>query len=141
VKEPGLIEHVSLRCRDVEASRSFYEKALAPLGYRVVMEFEDSIGFMADGHTSFWVTKGRIGSPTHLAFRARSRRAVEAFHRAALEAGAKDHGPPGLRKEYSPTYYAAFVLDRDGHNIEAVTFVSGAAKRKRKPASNRRTPK
>lgn len=117
-----MIEHVSLRCRNVEKSRRFYEKALAPLAYRVTQEYPDAVGFMAEGHTSFWVTKGRVGTPTHIAFRARSRKAVEAFYLAALEAGGKDHGPPGLRKEYSPTYYAAFVLDPDGRNIEAVTF-------------------
>src|SRR4029077_9376764 len=79
---------------------------------------------MAEGHTSFWVTKGRLGTPAHVAFRARSRRAVDAFYRAAMEAGGKDNGKPGLRKDYSPPYYAAFVLDRDGNNMEAVTFAA-----------------
>ncbi len=118
-----MIEHVSLRARDPKKSKSFYEKALAPLGYRNNMKFPDAFGFMAEGHTSFWVTKGKIGTPLHIAFRAKSRRAVDAFYRAAIEAGGKDNGEPGLRKESSPTYYAAFVIDRDGHNIEAVTFV------------------
>jgi len=127
-----MIEHVSLRCEDVRKSRAFYERALAPLGYRVTQVYPDAVGFMADGHTSFWVTKGRVATPSHIAFRARSRKAVEAFHRAALAAGGKDHGAPGLRRAYSPTYYAAFVLDFDGHNIEAVTFVKGRARR-RKP--------
>jgi catechol 2,3-dioxygenase-like lactoylglutathione lyase family enzyme len=118
-----VIEHVSLHCKNVKKSRAFYEKALQPLGYRVAQAYPDAVGFMAEGHTSFWVTKGKVGTPTHLAFRARSRKAVAGFHREALAAGAKDNGAPGLRKEYSPTYYAAFVLDPDGHNMEAVTFV------------------
>ena len=136
----GMIEHVSLRCRDPKASRMFYEKALAPLGYRVVMDYPDATGFMAEGHTSFWVTGGEVATPTHIAFRAKNRRSVDAFHRAAIEAGAQDHGAPGLR-DYSPTYYAAFVLDRDGHNIEAVTFARAAPSRAAKRgASGRATP-
>jgi catechol 2,3-dioxygenase-like lactoylglutathione lyase family enzyme len=124
-----MIEHVSLRTTDVTKSRKFYEAALRPLGYRVKYEYPDAVGFMAEGHTSFWVTKGKVSTPpAHVAFRATSRAAVDAFYRAALKAGAKDNGAPGLR-DYSPTYYAAFVLDRDGNNMEAVTFVS--AKRRR----------
>jgi catechol 2,3-dioxygenase-like lactoylglutathione lyase family enzyme len=126
-----MIEHVSLRTRDVKKSRLFYEKALAPLGYRVRYESPDSVGFMAEGHTSFWVTKGKIGTPGHVAFRARNRKAVDAFHRAALAAGGSDNGAPGLR-DYSPTYYAAFITDRDGHNMEAVTFVGRAERKTRR---------
>jgi catechol 2,3-dioxygenase-like lactoylglutathione lyase family enzyme len=118
-----LIEHVSLHCRNVRKSRAFYIRALKPLGYRATQVFPDAVGFKAEGHTSFWVTKGKVGTPTHIAFRAKDRKAVEAFHRAALKAGATDNGAPGLRREYGPTYYAAFVLDPDGHNMEAVTFV------------------
>lgn len=125
-----MIEHVTLHCSDVKASRAFYEKALAPLGYRVKMAYPDSVGFIADGHTSFWISEGKIGTPSHIAFRAKDRKLVAAFHRAALKAGAKDNGRPGLR-DYSPTYYAAFALDRDGHNIEAVTFVKPAPTRRR----------
>jgi catechol 2,3-dioxygenase-like lactoylglutathione lyase family enzyme len=125
-----MIEHVSLRCRNVSRSRAFYEAALRPLGYRATQVYPDAVGFMAEGHTSFWVTKGKVASPTHIAFRARSRKAVDAFHRAALAAGGKDNGAPGLRRAYSPTYYAAFVLDADGHNMEAVTFVKPRTRRK-----------
>lgn len=121
-----MIEHVSLRCRNVKKSRAFYQRALKPLGYRATQVYPSAVGFKAEGHTSFWVTHGRVGTPTHIAFRARDRRSVEAFHRAALAAGGTDHGAPGLRPEYSPTYYAAFVLDPDGHNMEAVTFVRSA---------------
>jgi catechol 2,3-dioxygenase-like lactoylglutathione lyase family enzyme len=126
-----VIEHVSLCCNNVKRSRAFYERALKPLGYRVMQVYPGAVGFMAEGHTSFWVTKGRVATPSHIAFRARSRPAVEAFHRAALEAGGKDNGAPGLRRDYSPTYYAAFILDFDGHNMEAVTFVTGRAPRRR----------
>ena len=131
-----MIEHVSLHCSDVKASRNFYEKTLRPLGYRLSQDFPDAVGFMAEGHTSFWVSRGKIG-PQHIAFRAKDRKAVEAFHRAALEAGAKDHGAPGLRKDYSPTYYAAYVLDPDGNNMEAVTFVRGPRAKPRKGAAKR----
>ena len=126
-----MIEHVSLRCKDVRKSRAFYERALAPLGYRVTQAYPDAVGFMAEGHTSFWVTKGKVATPSHTAFRARSRKAVQAFHRAALEAGGKDNGAPGLRRPYSATYYAAFILDFDGHNMEAVSFVKSRARRKK----------
>jgi catechol 2,3-dioxygenase-like lactoylglutathione lyase family enzyme len=124
------IEHVTLRCSDFAASRDFYVQALKPLGYRLSQDLDDAAGFFADGHTSFWVTAGKVGTPTHLAFRAKDRRAVMAFHRPALRAGAKDNGKPGLRDD-SPTYYAAFVLDRDGHNIEAVTFATPRQRRAR----------
>jgi catechol 2,3-dioxygenase-like lactoylglutathione lyase family enzyme len=130
-EEANVIEHVSLRCNDFQKSRAFYERALKPLGYRVTQVYPGAAGFMAEGHTSFWVTKGSVATPSHIAFRARSRKAVEAFHRAALEAGGKDNGAPGLRRDYSPTYYAGFILDFDGHNVEAVTFVKGRAPKRR----------
>ena len=114
-----MIEHISLRCRDSRASRRFYEKALAPLGYQVDREYGDSFGFIQGGRHDFWVTKGKVGTPTHLAFHAQDPKAVDAFYRAALAAGGKDNGPPGIREEYG---YAAFVLDPDGHNVEAVIW-------------------
>lgn len=130
-----MIEHVSLRCRDPRKSIEFYEQALKPLGYKKTQDYGDSAGFFADGHTSFWVSGGKVGTPGHIAFRARNRKAVDKFYEAALAAGAKDNGGPGLR-DYSPTYYAAFVLDRDGHNIEAVTFVAGP--KRKKPAAKKK---
>lgn len=114
-----MIEHVSLRCRDPGASRAFYEKALAPLGYTVDREYGDAFGFVHRRRHDFWVTKGTVGTPTHLAFHADKTSAVDAFYQAALAAGGKDNGAPGPRKEYG---YAAFVLDPDGHNIEAVIW-------------------
>ena len=117
-----MIEHVSLRCRDSKASRSFYLKALAPLGYKLSKRYGDSFGFEQGGRHDFWVTKGKVATPLHLAFHARNEAAVRAFHRAALAAGGKDNGGPGMRKGYG---YAAFVFDRDGHNIEAVVWRRG----------------
>jgi catechol 2,3-dioxygenase-like lactoylglutathione lyase family enzyme len=114
-----MIEHISLRCRDPHASRKFYERALAPLGYAVGKDYGDAFGFIQGGRHDFWVTEGEVGTPNHLAFHAETPSAVDAFYRAALAAGAKDNGAPGIRDEYG---YAAFVLDPDGHNVEAVVW-------------------
>ena len=114
-----MIEHISLRCRDSRASRKFYERALEPLGYEMDRRYGDAFGFIQGGRHDFWVTKGKVGTPTHVAFHARSATAVDAFYRAALAAGGKDNGAPGPRDEYG---YAAFVLDPDGHNVEAVIW-------------------
>jgi catechol 2,3-dioxygenase-like lactoylglutathione lyase family enzyme len=123
-----MIEHVSLRCRDPRASRKFYQKALKPLGYEMDMSYGDAFGFAWKGRHEFWVTKGKVGTPTHLAFHAQSKKAVDAFYRAAIAAGARDNGAPGPRDEYG---YAAFVLDPDGHNVEAVIWDAELKKRKR----------
>ncbi|HEY4882965.1 MAG TPA: VOC family protein [Myxococcales bacterium] len=114
-----MIEHISIRCRNSRSSRKFYEKALAPLGYRVDREYGDSYGFIQGGRHDFWVTKGKVGTPIHLAFHADATSAVDRFYRAAIAAGGKNNGPPGMREEYG---YAAFVLDPDGHNVEAVIW-------------------
>ncbi|HZX97306.1 MAG TPA: VOC family protein [Myxococcales bacterium] len=114
-----MIEHISLRCKNPKASRRFYEKALAPLGYRMDKEFGDAFGFAQGGRHDFWVTKGKVGTPAHLAFHAASTRQVDEFYDEAIEAGGKDNGRPGPRPEYG---YAAFVLDLDGHNVEAVIW-------------------
>jgi len=116
------IEHTGLQVKNVEKSKVFYQEVLLPLGYKMNMDFGDSAGFMQGGHTSFWITRAKKPAPMHVAFRASSRKAVQDFYKAAMKAGAKDNGKPGLRKDYSPDYYAAFVLDADGNNIEAVTF-------------------
>ena len=117
-----MIEHVSLRCRSSKKSRKFYEAALKPLGYECDLEYGDSFGFKdAKGRHDFWVTKGRVGSPTHIAFLARNRKQIDEFHGAALQAGGKDNGAPGLRPHYHEHFYAAYVHDPDGNNIEAVT--------------------
>ncbi len=116
-----MLEHVSLRCKDSKASRAFYERALAPLGYVCDMEYGDAFGFKDEaGRHDFWVSPGKVGTPTHLAFHAPSRSAVDAFHAEALKAGGRDNGAPGPREGYAA--YAAFVIDRDGNNVEAVVW-------------------
>ncbi len=137
----AMIDHISLRCRDLEASKQFYEKALKPLGYAIGMTFPDGVGFGVGKRLDFWVTQGEVGTPTHIAFGCESRAMVDAFYKAALEAGAKDNGAPGLR-DYHPTYYGAFVLDPSGHNIEAVCHTSAApAKKASRPAGKAATAK
>jgi catechol 2,3-dioxygenase-like lactoylglutathione lyase family enzyme len=116
-----MLDHIGFSVTDVAASRAFYAAALAPLGITIEAEFGDHIGFGRDGSAQFWFSGG--GEPagrTHLAFIARSRDEVRAFYEAALKAGAKDNGAPGLRAQYHPNYYGAFVIDLNGHNIEAV---------------------
>ena len=117
-----MIEHTGLQVTDIEKAKFFYTEALAPLGYKLNMDFGDAAGFKEGGHTSFWVMKATKPAKMHVAFRAKDRKSVQAFHKAALKAGGKDNGKPGLRKDYSPDYYAAFILDTDGNNIEAVCF-------------------
>ena len=116
-----MIDHLTVRVSDLARSRAFYEAALRPLGYSVTVVYGPFLGFGAGGETDFWITQapGPYG-PTHLAFRARDRTTVRAFHAAALAAGARDNGPPGPRPEYHEKYYGAFVLDPDGYNLEAV---------------------
>ncbi|HEX5078808.1 MAG TPA: VOC family protein [Geminicoccaceae bacterium] len=119
-----MIDHIGLTVADYERGKAFYAAALAPLAYALVMEVTEVgpwAGFGVGGKPDFWIGQGAATAPRlHVAFRARDRAAVRAFHDAALEAGARDNGPPGLRPEYHPSYYGAFVLDPHGHNIEAV---------------------
>jgi catechol 2,3-dioxygenase-like lactoylglutathione lyase family enzyme len=123
-----VIDHTSLNVGDFERSKAFYEKALAPIGYTLIMEVPADVnpggvaaaGFGEKGKPDFWIGFGNPGSPVHVAFCVDSRAAVDAFHQAALAAGGTDNGAPGLRPMYHPNYYGAFVRDPDGHNIEAV---------------------
>jgi catechol 2,3-dioxygenase-like lactoylglutathione lyase family enzyme len=123
-----IIDHFGFGVSDYERAKRFYAQALAPLGITFVMEVAPEInetgwacGFGRDGKPEFWIGgEGGTTPPMHVAFLASSRAAVRAFHEAALEAGAADNGAPGLRPHYHPNYYAAFVRDHDGHNIEAV---------------------
>ncbi len=125
-----LIDHTTLSVRDLAVSTPFYTAILAPLGVGLVgqMTAEQSgtvafAGFGRGRKGSLWLAEsGQQQPPTHLCFRAPSRAAVRAFHAAALAAGGQDHGPPGVRELYHPAYYAAFALDPDGHNVEAVCF-------------------
>ena len=121
-----MIHHIDLAVTDLERSRAFYERALAPLGLELVMTFTNYagrrvIGFGSAPDPVFWIRDGQpIIGRLHVAFCAESHEAVDAFHAAAVQAGGKDNGPPGLRPRYAEHWYAAFVLDPDGHNIEAV---------------------
>ena len=115
-----MLDHIGFAVKDFEASRRFYVEALAPLGVGVAMEFPGHVGLGRDGKPQLWLTQGEPAAPLHLAFVARNRAEVEAFYTAALKAGGKDNGPPGLRPHYHPNYYGAFAIDPDGHNIEAV---------------------
>jgi catechol 2,3-dioxygenase-like lactoylglutathione lyase family enzyme len=118
-----LFDHVALNVRDVAASRAFYEAALAPLALTVTMDAPSVpvVGFGRDAKTSFMVrTVGARSGPAHVAFGAADRATVDAFHAAALAAGGTDNGGPGIRENYHANYYAAFAIDPDGNNVEAV---------------------
>lgn len=117
-----MIDHVSINVSDLEASRSFYTAALRPLGYSVSFEWDAGCGLgTGEGNPPLWlIQEDPVGGPVHLAFAAPSRDAVGEFHEAALGAGGKDNGAPGVRERYGPTYYAAYAYDPDGNNVEAV---------------------
>jgi len=116
-----MIAHTTLPVRNYTKSKAFYTSVLATLGYSKHMEQGKAAGFNDGKNTDFWISAGKSVVPTHLAFQARNRQQVEAFYRAAVTAGAKDNGSPGYR-DYSPGYFAAFVIDPDGNNIEAVWY-------------------
>lgn len=118
-----MLSHISLKVSDIAKAKEFYIKALAPLGYKVNMDYPDyKMAGLADaqGHTDFWLDGNGCKQTTHVAFMATSEEQVQEFYKAALAAGGKDNGGPGYRTDYGPGYYAAFVYDADGHNIEAM---------------------
>jgi catechol 2,3-dioxygenase-like lactoylglutathione lyase family enzyme len=121
-----MLDHAGFPVSDYKRSKAFYEKALAPLGYVLVMEVQQDENDApaaggAGGKPAFWIGgEGGLNKPIHFAVAAKDRADVDAFYKAAIAAGGKDNGAPGLREHYHPNYYAAFVLDPDGHNIEAV---------------------
>jgi catechol 2,3-dioxygenase-like lactoylglutathione lyase family enzyme len=115
-----MLDHIAIPVSDFARSKEFYTKALRPLYYELVMEVEGAAGFGAKGKPEFWFGEGDVRDKIHIAFAAENREQVRKFYEAALAAGGKDNGPPGLRAHYHPNYYGAFVLDPDGHNIEAV---------------------
>jgi catechol 2,3-dioxygenase-like lactoylglutathione lyase family enzyme len=125
--EIAMLDHAGFSVADYARSKAFYEKALAPLGYTLIMEVQQdendspAAGFGADGKPDFWIGgEGGLNRHIHIAIVAKDRATVDAFYRAAMAAGGKDNGAPGLRPHYHENYYGAFVLDPDGHNIEAV---------------------
>ena len=130
-----MIDHMGILVSDLTRSKDFYRQALAPLGYAVLMELtkEQTGGFAGAGlgiapKPDFWIGEGTPNQPrVHVAFQANDQATVDAFYHAALAAGGTDNGAPGLRPQYHPNYYGAFVLDPDGHNIEAVCHGSSAA--------------
>jgi catechol 2,3-dioxygenase-like lactoylglutathione lyase family enzyme len=116
-----VLDHVGIRVSDFEQSRRFFAQALSPLGYELIREPSVSAaGFGRQGKPDFWIHQGDRGQPVHIAFAASERASVDAFHEEALAAGGRNNGGPGLRPQYHPSYYAAFVFDPDGNNIEAV---------------------
>lgn len=119
-----MYDHIGLHVADIAASVQFYAAALAPLGHVVCSEAQTVAGIGPAGAPALWLHRTAKEEPAgrgaHVAFRAPDRRAVERFHKAGLAAGGRDNGAPGLRADYSPTYYAAFLIDPDGNNVEAV---------------------
>jgi len=128
-----VLDHISFPVADFQRSKAFYRAALAPLGYDLVAELETEegggscyAGFGQAGRPQFWIGDGPpLTGRLHVAFHARARADVRSFYAAALNAGGGDNGPPGQRLEYHANYYAAFILDPDGHNIEAVCHAPG----------------
>lgn len=128
-----MIDHVGLTVSNIERSKEFYKLALAPIGFQLLAEVPASIsktkdfaGFGEPPKPEFWIESGIANSgPVHVAFRASSHAHVDSFYNAALSAGGRDNGPPGIRAHYHPNYYAAFILDLDGHNIEVVCHEPG----------------
>ena len=118
-----MLDHVGINVSDHDRSREFYERALAPIGFSLLMEpIPRTGGFGSDGKPWFWISAERtpVTENVRVAFTVQDRATVDAFHAAALEAGGTDNGAPGVREIYHPTYYGAYVLDPDGNNVEAV---------------------
>lgn len=120
-----MFDHVGIKVRDLKASIGFYEAVLGALGYKLDSQGDGYAGLGRPGAAAFWLyeTAQPMGPGTHVAFRAQGRAAVQQFHAQGLKAGGRDNGAPGPRPDYSDSYYAAFLLDPDGHNVEAVCFV------------------
>jgi catechol 2,3-dioxygenase-like lactoylglutathione lyase family enzyme len=116
-----MLDHIGLRTKKLDKLVDFYESCLKPLGYAKLSSYEGGAGFGKGEVSSLWINTSKEGpSSVHLAFESPTRKAVDAFYKAAIEGGAQDNGKPGVRTDYSASYYAAFVVDPDGNNIEAV---------------------
>ncbi|KAI9007187.1 Glyoxalase/Bleomycin resistance protein/Dihydroxybiphenyl dioxygenase [Gaertneriomyces semiglobifer] len=127
-----MIDHIGIVVSDMERSKAFYTEALKPLDYSVVLDYNVAVGFGHGGKPDFWIAtaQGSAGTAitsTHIALGTNTKEIVDAFYDAAIKAGGKDNGKPGLRPMYHPGYYGAFVLDPDGHNIEVVCHQCGSA--------------
>jgi catechol 2,3-dioxygenase-like lactoylglutathione lyase family enzyme len=131
-----MIHHLTIRVKDLDRAKAFYAAALAPLGYKVLMEFPGFTGLGAHG-PDLWLAQYEQCTPMHVAFASPSREIVHAFHAAALAAGGADNGAPGPRPDYGPEYYGAFVLDPEGNNIEAV-IVGQPEQAKAAPAAKKK---
>jgi catechol 2,3-dioxygenase-like lactoylglutathione lyase family enzyme len=124
MKEKAMLDHISLGVRDIKRARRFYDAALAPLGYRCVSDYGAMLGYGAN-QAALWVGEAKRPvaadpeSGLHVCLSAPTRQSVDAFYAAALSAGGSDNGKPGLRADYGPNYYAAFVVDPDGYRLEA----------------------
>lgn len=132
---PPIISHVSVGVSDVTRAKKFYNAALKPLGLKLY--FDEPYGCAwGRGFPAFWAQRpfdqrrASPGNGVHVCFNAASKATVDSFYRAALKNGGRDDGPPGLRVDYTPNYYAAFVRDPDGNKIEALCFLSAAALKK-----------
>jgi catechol 2,3-dioxygenase-like lactoylglutathione lyase family enzyme len=119
-----MFDHIGLKVRDLDASVAFYKQVLAPLGHELGAQGDGYAGFGPPGAPALWLyaASAPIGPGTHVAFRAPDRAAVKRFHAIGVESGGRDNGAPGLRADYSADYYAAFIIDPDGHNVEAVVY-------------------
>jgi len=116
-----MIDHIVINARNLEVSKRFYQKALEPLGYDIIWDLKKWVGFGQAGKAEFWIAlREPHHTKVHVAFRSKERGVVDQFYSAALQAGGKDNGPPGIREHYHPNYYGAFVFDPDGNNVEAV---------------------
>jgi catechol 2,3-dioxygenase-like lactoylglutathione lyase family enzyme len=129
------LDHISVSVRDMRQARAFYEPALGALGMKVNLDFSSAVGLGSRNENIFWLVRDKKASGNgHYALRVEHHWEVDAFHEAALEAGGKDNGKPGPRPHYGPNYYAAFVKDREGNNIEVVSYANKPNGRTKAPA-------